>query len=59
MAKQTFPGYKTGGGVLSKVIGSAVVLLLLVIVVEHPAAAANCVRVVMDGLMSFIRQVGS
>lgn len=62
MAKQTFPGFKTGGGVLRKVIGTAVVLAVLVIVVKHPADAANWVKTAvgwLDGLVSFIRQVGN
>jgi hypothetical protein len=44
MAKQAFPGVKTGGGPLAKLIGAAVVLALLVLVVKHPAEAAGWVK---------------
>lgn len=62
MAKQTIPGFQTSGGVLRKVIGTAVVLALLVIVVKHPADAANWVKTAvgwLDGLVTFFQQVGS
>lgn len=62
MAKQTLPGFQAGGGTLRKVVGTAVVLALLVIVVKHPADAANWVKTAvgwLDGLVSFIRQVGN
>jgi hypothetical protein len=63
MAKQTIPGFQTGGGgMLRKLIGTVVVLALLVIVVKHPADAANWVKAAvgcLDGLVSFIRQVGN
>lgn len=65
MAKQTFPGIKTGGGVLPKLIGFGVLLALLVIVVQYPAEAASWVKSAfslagdgIDGLVAFIRSIG-
>jgi hypothetical protein len=62
MARNVIPGLKTGGGVMSKVIGTAVVLAILVIVVKHPTDAANFAKTifsglgaVIDGLVSFFR----
>lgn len=64
MARNVIPGLKTGGGVMSKVIGTAVVLALLVIVVKHPADAASFTKAVfsglgavLDGLVSFFRSL--
>jgi len=34
MAKNAIPGMKTGGGVMSKVVGTAMVLAILVIVIK-------------------------
>jgi len=50
MARNAIPGLKTGGGILSKMIGTVVVLAILVIVVKHPGDAANFVKTVFGGL---------
>lgn len=62
MAKNTIPGLKTGGGILSKVIGTVVVLAILVAVVKYPNDAASLVKTVfaglgtlIDGLVGFFR----
>jgi hypothetical protein len=64
MAKNVMPGFKTGGGVMSKVIGTAVVLAILVIVVKHPTDAASFAKglfsglgAVIDGFVSFFRSL--
>jgi hypothetical protein len=64
MAKNVIPGVTTGGGMLSKVIGTAVVLAVLVIVVKHPTDAASFAKAlvggvgaVIDGLVSFFRSL--
>lgn len=64
MARNVIPGLKTGGGVLSKVIGTAVVLAILVIVIKHPTDAASFAKAlfsgvgaVIDGLVSFFRSL--
>jgi hypothetical protein len=61
MAKNAIPGLKTGGGVMSKVIGTVVVLAILVIVVKHPSDAANFVKAVfgwIDQVATFLRELG-
>jgi hypothetical protein len=62
MARNVIPGMKTGGGVMSKVIGTAAVLAILVMVVKHPTDAASFAKTlfsalgaVIDGLVSFFR----
>lgn len=64
MARNVIPGLKTGGGMLSKVIGTAVVLAILVMVVKHPTDAASFAKTifsglgaVIDGLVSFFRSL--
>lgn len=64
MARNVIPGLKTGGGMLSKVIGTAVVLAILVIVVKHPTDAATFAKTifsvlgtVIDGFVSFFRSL--
>jgi hypothetical protein len=64
MARNSIPGLKTGGGVMSKAIGTAVVLAILVIVVKHPTDAASFAKAVfsglgtvIDGLVSFFRSL--
>lgn len=64
MARNVIPGMKTGGGVMSKVIGAAVVLAILVIVVKHPTDAASFAKTlfsglgaVIDGFVSFFRSL--
>ncbi|TDQ04805.1 hypothetical protein [Labedaea rhizosphaerae] len=60
MAKNAIPGFKTGGGVLSKVVGTAVVLAVLVIVVKHPSDAADFVKTVfgwIDQIATFLREL--
>lgn len=61
MAKNVIPGMKTGGGVMSKVVGTAVVLAILVIVVKHPSDAAEFVKTVfgwIDQIATFLRELG-
>jgi hypothetical protein len=62
MSKNTIPGLKTGGGILSKVIGTVVVLAILVMVVKYPSDAASLVKTIfaglgtlIDGLVGFFR----
>jgi hypothetical protein len=64
MAKNTIPGLKTGGGLLSKLILTAVALAVLVLVVKHPAEAASIVKAVagavgaiIDGISSFVQHL--
>jgi hypothetical protein len=64
MARNVIPGLKTGGGIMSKVIGTAVTLAILVIVVKHPTDAASFAKsifsalgAVIDGLVSFFRSL--
>jgi len=64
MARNVIPGLRTGGGIMSKVIGTAVVLAILVIVVKHPADAASFAKTIfgvlgaiIDGLVSFFRSL--
>lgn len=60
MAKNAIPGFKTGGGMLSKVVGTAVVLAVLVIVVKHPSDAADFVKTVfgwIDQIATFLREL--
>ena len=52
-------------GLLRKVVGAAVAVTIVVIVVKHPADAASAatsaagfVGGVIDGLWSFVRQLG-
>jgi len=62
VAKNVIPGLKTGGGVMSKVIGTAVMLAILVIVIKHPTDAASFAKAffsgfgaVVDGFVGFFR----
>ncbi|WP_431901284.1 hypothetical protein [Amycolatopsis thermoflava] len=66
MAKQTFPGLKTGSGLLPKVATALVVLALLAIVVKHPADAATWAKslgsgigAIIDGIATFVRQLSA
>jgi hypothetical protein len=61
MARNAIPGLKSGGGVMSKVVGTAVVLAILVIVVKHPSDAADFVKTVfgwIDQVATFLRELG-
>ena len=65
MAKNTIPGFKTGGGVLSKLIGTAIVIALVVLVVKYPGDAAIWAKTLVgvisdsiDGLVTFFRSLG-
>jgi hypothetical protein len=61
MAKNSIPGLKTGGGVISKMVGAAVILAILVIVVKHPSDAADFVKTVfgwIDQIATFLRELG-
>ncbi|MGI8309415.1 hypothetical protein [Saccharopolyspora hattusasensis] len=48
MAKQTFPGINTGGGVLKKVLAAAVVFALLGLILNDPAGAATLIKGLFD-----------
>jgi hypothetical protein len=61
MAKNAIPGLKTGGGVMSKVVGAAVVLAILVTVVKHPSDAADFVKTIfgwIDQIGAFLLELG-
>ncbi|MEV0073557.1 hypothetical protein [Amycolatopsis sp. NPDC050768] len=62
MAKTQIPGFKTGGGLLRKVIGCGVAIALLILIIRYPADAANwahgaaaTVGDAIDGLVAFFR----
>jgi hypothetical protein len=64
VAKNVIPGMKTGSGMMSKAIGTAVVLATLVIVIKHPTDAASFAKTVfsgfgavIDGFVSFFRSL--
>lgn len=64
MAKNTFPGLKTGGGVLSKVVSTLIAVAVLTVVVKHPTEAAGLVTGVahaassaIDGLSTFLQHL--
>ena len=60
MAKNAILGMKTGGGVMSKLVGTAMVLAILVIVVKHPSDAADFVKTVfgwIDQIATFLREL--
>jgi hypothetical protein len=64
MARNVFPGMKTGGGILSKVIGTAIVMAIIVMVIKHPADSASFAKelfggagAVIDGFVSFFRSL--
>lgn len=62
MSKNAFPGLKTGGGLMTKVVGTAMVLAILVIVVKHPSDAADFVKTVfgwIDQIAAFLRELGN
>ncbi|MCU1685759.1 MAG: hypothetical protein JWQ81_6498 [Amycolatopsis sp.] len=66
MAKNTIPGLKTGGGILSKLVAVLVIGALLVVVVKYPGDAAHWVKAIagaasdaITGVVSFFRQVGN
>ncbi|CAL99599.1 hypothetical protein SACE_0248 [Saccharopolyspora erythraea NRRL 2338] len=57
---------QNGGGVLRKLAGWAVAVALVVVVVKYPSEAAGWVQTaaswlgfVIDGLVTFFRQVGN
>jgi hypothetical protein len=49
MAKQTFPGIKTSGGLLRKVVGVLVMLAVLAFIVKRPSDAADWLKAMIDG----------
>lgn len=64
MARNVIPGMKTGGGIMSKLIGTAVLVAILVIVVKHPSEAAGFAKAlfsgaeaVIDGFVNFLRSL--
>lgn len=65
MAKTTIPGLKTGGGLLRKLIGTAVVVAVSVLIVKHPGDSAALVKAtaqwgsgVIDGIVTFFQRLG-
>lgn len=50
MAKSSFPMMKTGGGVLSKLLGALIVLALLTFMVENPTEAAQLIKEALNFL---------
>lgn len=65
MAKNAIPGLKTGGGMLTKVVGAAVLIALLVLIVKYPGDAATWLKAgfgfasnAIDGLVTFFRSLG-
>ncbi|MEU6264839.1 hypothetical protein [Saccharopolyspora shandongensis] len=66
MAKTQFPMMpKTGGGVLAKLVGTALVLAVLTMVVKQPAEAAQLLEGIggllgsaVEGLMTFLLEMG-
>ncbi len=62
MARNSIPGINAGGGVMSKVVNTAVVLAILVIVVKHPSDAADFVKTVfgwIDQIATFLRELSN
>lgn len=66
MARQQFPMMNTGGGILSKLVGTVITLAFLAFVIKHPAEAAHWLTStlgalgnVVDGLATFLTQVHS
>lgn len=64
MARNSFPMTKTGGGMLSKVVGALVTLAILAFVVKHPVDAAHLtsgaftmLANAIDGFASFFSQI--
>lgn len=56
MAKQQqFPALKTGPGLVKKVVAVVLLVLVAVAVAKGPAAAADLVRLVIDGVVTFAR----
>ena len=62
MAKNSLPMMKSGGGILSKLIGFGVVIALVTLVVKYPSDAASWVSgglhgagSVIDGFVNFAR----
>jgi hypothetical protein len=64
MAKSTFPGIKSGPGLLTKVIGTLVALGILFLIIKHPSEAAGMatnlvafVGAAVDGFASFFQHL--
>lgn len=64
MAKNSIPGLKTSGGILSKFIGLAVLAALVLIVVKYPTTAAGWALSIgqgigegIEGIVTFLRTV--
>jgi hypothetical protein len=58
MAKNPYPVMNTGGGLLSKLLGTLVTIAVVVLVIKYPSDAARWVRglgTVIDGLVTFLR----
>jgi hypothetical protein len=54
MAKNSFPGMKTGGGVVSKVIGLVVLGVVLALIVKYPGGSAHFVKTLFSAANTFI-----
>lgn len=66
MSKKNVMPMPTGGGLLPKLIGSAVLVALVVVVVKYPTDAASAVEglisigeSVVDGIARFLHQVAA
>ena len=64
MSRNSMLPMKTGGGILSKVIGALVALAVLTLVVKYPTEAAHSVGSLMhlagrfiDGVAAFLRDL--
>ncbi|MCO1581232.1 hypothetical protein M8C13_36330 [Crossiella sp. SN42] len=64
MARNSFPGMKTGGGLLPKLIGLLVLIAVGVLIVRYPGDSAGWVsgvfsggRDVVDGIAVFLRKL--
>lgn len=54
MPKNSLPVMKTGGGVVSKLVGWAITVLIVVLAIQHPSEAGQVVTSVFAGLHSLI-----
>ena len=62
MAKNSFPMMKSGGGIMSKLIGIGIAIALVTLVVKYPSDAASWVSsglhgagAVIEGFVDFAR----
>ncbi|MEU9686167.1 hypothetical protein [Amycolatopsis japonica] len=64
MAKNSFPGFKAGGGILKKLAIAVVVVAIIVMVIKSPGESAGVVNDardsgegVVDSLITFFRSL--